>query len=280
MDHTEANAMRAAERYVLGDLSVSEVEEFERHFFDCPQCSEELRLLSVLQENARAVFMEPLPGPLAQPEPAPAPQVEADRTDRFGWQDDELRLVDATPSAKDMEPLFADFDPISAEVERTEHAVHPPVPAVPQSLWTRIANSWKQPWTFAPALAAVAIALVAGYFAGTHQDAGAPRSISSFPLYAASRGEETVVAPPAASQFYTLYMDRTWDRDSTSYRAVITAEGSTAEKYSIPVAAIAPGQSVQVLVPIRALPAGRYVLAISGQDGAPLARYPFVLQIH
>src|SRR5215475_9616636 len=67
MDHPEAINLKAAERYVLGDLSVSEVEEFERHFFDCSQCSEELRVLSVLQENARAVFIEQSPGPRREP---------------------------------------------------------------------------------------------------------------------------------------------------------------------------------------------------------------------
>src|SRR5579872_1279797 len=63
MDHSEASQMEAVDRYVLGDLSVSEVEEFQRHFFDCPQCSEELRTLSVLQDNARAVLSEPSPRP-------------------------------------------------------------------------------------------------------------------------------------------------------------------------------------------------------------------------
>ncbi len=58
MDHLDAGQMKAVERYMLGDLSVSEVEEFERHFFDCPQCSEELRALTIFQENARAVFAE------------------------------------------------------------------------------------------------------------------------------------------------------------------------------------------------------------------------------
>src|ERR1700758_2291112 len=75
MDHSEATEMRAAERYVLGDLSVSEVEEFERHFFDCPQCSEELRALTIFQEHARAVFLEPEPAPL--PAPASTPQSKA-----------------------------------------------------------------------------------------------------------------------------------------------------------------------------------------------------------
>ena len=58
MDHLDADQTKAVERYMLGDLSVSEVEEFERHFFDCPQCSEELRTLTLFQANARAVFGE------------------------------------------------------------------------------------------------------------------------------------------------------------------------------------------------------------------------------
>src|ERR1700728_3579673 len=81
MEHSEAQNMGAAERYMLGDLSVSEVEEFERHFFDCPQCSEELRALSILQENARVVFMEQ--------ESAPSPQVSVPVTEpkaaRASW---------------------------------------------------------------------------------------------------------------------------------------------------------------------------------------------------
>src|SRR5215471_3368829 len=70
MDHTEAVRSNAAERYTLGDLPVGEVEEFERHFFECPQCSEELRMLTILAENTRAVFAEHpfrvAPEPVAQ----------------------------------------------------------------------------------------------------------------------------------------------------------------------------------------------------------------------
>ena len=74
MDHLDADNTKAVERYMLGDLSVSEVEEFERHFFDCPQCSEELRALTIFQENARAVFVEqdlaPNPASVHAPESA------------------------------------------------------------------------------------------------------------------------------------------------------------------------------------------------------------------
>src|SRR5580698_3327083 len=82
MDHPEAIQMKAAERYVLGDLSVSEVEEFERHFFDCSQCSEELRTLAILQDNARAVFLEPGPAP----SPASRPVIEGAKPGRAGWR--------------------------------------------------------------------------------------------------------------------------------------------------------------------------------------------------
>jgi anti-sigma factor RsiW len=71
MDHLDADKTKAVERYMLGDLSVSEVEEFERHFFDCPQCSEELRVLTIFQENARAVFGEQDPAPIPPSVPVP-----------------------------------------------------------------------------------------------------------------------------------------------------------------------------------------------------------------
>jgi hypothetical protein len=79
MDHLDAEQIKAVERYVLNDLSVSEVEEFERHFFDCPQCSEELRALTIFQENARAVF--------AGEDPAPVPaMVTAPKSAAKWWQ--------------------------------------------------------------------------------------------------------------------------------------------------------------------------------------------------
>src|ERR1700684_3130501 len=86
MDHAEAMQMRAAERYMLADLSVSEVEDFERHFFDCPQCSEELRTLSILRENARAVFMEQHSSPSVSGVPVSHPPVTAPKPGRTGWR--------------------------------------------------------------------------------------------------------------------------------------------------------------------------------------------------
>lgn len=58
MEHDQATGLRAAERYLLGELSDAERDEFEQHFFDCPACTEEVRAGAIFAANARAVFAE------------------------------------------------------------------------------------------------------------------------------------------------------------------------------------------------------------------------------
>jgi anti-sigma factor RsiW len=58
MDHAEATRRLAAEQYLLGELNESEREEFENHFFACPECSETVEAGAVLVANTRAVFRE------------------------------------------------------------------------------------------------------------------------------------------------------------------------------------------------------------------------------
>lgn len=64
MDHAEAARKLAVEQYLLGELSGPEREEFEEHFFGCPECVEALELGNGLISNARAVFGEDRPLPL------------------------------------------------------------------------------------------------------------------------------------------------------------------------------------------------------------------------
>lgn len=221
MDHSEAIKMKAVERYVLADLSVSDVEEFERHFFDCPQCSEELRMLSVLQDNARAVFTE-------------------------------QSLSPATAS----------------------------LPAIPRAAgWW---NGLLRPWFAVPAVAALAVAILGGYEEGLRHQSNAIQTVSEYPLYAAARGDETVVSPPAGAPFYALYMDRTWERDFPGYRSVIRDDPGGVERYSLRIPMPPPGRQIHVLAPSHALTAGRHVLVIFGTDNAgqetEVARYPFTLK--
>ncbi len=76
MNHTEAVSSGAVDRYLLGQLSASESEEFERHFFDCLECGRELRAGAMFEDNARAVFEErnpaAAPAPVERPKPIKA----------------------------------------------------------------------------------------------------------------------------------------------------------------------------------------------------------------
>lgn len=67
MEHDQATRMQAAERYLLGELSDAERDQFEEHFFDCQACAEEVRTGAIFEANARAVFVDqarqpPAPG--------------------------------------------------------------------------------------------------------------------------------------------------------------------------------------------------------------------------
>jgi hypothetical protein len=56
MDHAEAVRKLAVERYLLGELRGLAREEFEEHFFGCPECVEALEMGIGFMKNARAVF--------------------------------------------------------------------------------------------------------------------------------------------------------------------------------------------------------------------------------
>ena len=42
MDHLEAVKHKAVEKYLLGELAAPERDEFEAHFFECPECAKDL----------------------------------------------------------------------------------------------------------------------------------------------------------------------------------------------------------------------------------------------
>jgi hypothetical protein len=56
MEHTEAVQLKAAERYVLGELSGELRAQYEEHYFGCPECAEDLKLAAAFVENTRAVL--------------------------------------------------------------------------------------------------------------------------------------------------------------------------------------------------------------------------------
>jgi len=56
MEHTQAVETKAVERYLLGELAPSSREEFEKHFFDCEECSEDLRMGTLFLDTTKEVL--------------------------------------------------------------------------------------------------------------------------------------------------------------------------------------------------------------------------------
>jgi hypothetical protein len=75
MDHNQAARIQAPARYLLGELSLPEREEFEEHFFTCRECAEELRTGAIFAANARAVFRDQLHRPTRVAPATPQPDV-------------------------------------------------------------------------------------------------------------------------------------------------------------------------------------------------------------
>ena len=94
MDHEQAVDKGVVERYLLGELSSSESEEFETHFFGCTQCAQELQAGAIFEENAKAVFLEESPGTAN----ARTPQVKNERLSLSWWSRLWLRPWSAVPA--------------------------------------------------------------------------------------------------------------------------------------------------------------------------------------
>jgi hypothetical protein len=59
MEHKKAIATLAAEKYVLDEFPPDQREEFEEHFFSCPECADDVRSLNLFRANAKVVLSEP-----------------------------------------------------------------------------------------------------------------------------------------------------------------------------------------------------------------------------
>jgi len=58
MDHNEAIQLQAAVKYVLGELSPVQREEYEEHYFDCSECAVDLKVLATFADTTREVLRQ------------------------------------------------------------------------------------------------------------------------------------------------------------------------------------------------------------------------------
>ena len=75
MHHAEAIGSSAAERYALGEMGTPERDRYEEHFFDCPDCAEEVKAAVTFLDSAAPVLREEKapasPGETGRPDPEP-----------------------------------------------------------------------------------------------------------------------------------------------------------------------------------------------------------------
>lgn len=58
MDHHLAVKQQMAERYIFGELSEAERDDFEEHLADCTRCGEDVKAAQIFAANSYAVFRE------------------------------------------------------------------------------------------------------------------------------------------------------------------------------------------------------------------------------
>ena len=92
MEHLQAIQLKAAERYVLGELPNDLREQYEEHFFGCAECAEEVSLAVAFVENSRAAM-----GSAPVTPPVRLPVADAQRPAASGWLGAFLRPNFAVP---------------------------------------------------------------------------------------------------------------------------------------------------------------------------------------
>jgi hypothetical protein len=59
MEHDRAVETQAVERYLLGEMTPDEREEFEEHYFACAECARDVRAAARFRANARDILRNP-----------------------------------------------------------------------------------------------------------------------------------------------------------------------------------------------------------------------------
>jgi hypothetical protein len=71
MDHSDAQRLKATERYLLNELDPEQLDQFEEHVFDCRDCALDVRAAAMFLEQSKSELSEAPPElPVKVPTPA------------------------------------------------------------------------------------------------------------------------------------------------------------------------------------------------------------------
>ena len=59
MDHNDVVRQKLTERYLLNELEGEQRDEFEEHYFDCPECALDIRAGSEFVESSKVILSQP-----------------------------------------------------------------------------------------------------------------------------------------------------------------------------------------------------------------------------
>lgn len=87
MNHNEAIELQAAVKYVLGELSPVQRDDYEDHYIDCPECAKDVHAAAAFADTTREVFRQ-------EKQAEAAKSTERVRAGWFAW----LKPVVAVPA--------------------------------------------------------------------------------------------------------------------------------------------------------------------------------------
>jgi hypothetical protein len=58
MNHDDALRLKATEKYLLNELDPEQLDQFEEHIFDCPECAIDVRAGAMFVEQSKALFSD------------------------------------------------------------------------------------------------------------------------------------------------------------------------------------------------------------------------------
>jgi hypothetical protein len=276
--HADATATQAVERYLLGELSAEERDQFEAHAFDCVECAEDLKAAAMFLDTSRSVLGE---DPLA----------------RSAFVRSAMARSTWDPSATGRSATVQSDTP-SGSAE----AANSPSPRAQAARHAgRGWRAWLNPAALMPSYALVpAMVLLLGFTLYQNlvtlpalRNSSAPRALSAFSFVSSgTRGATPMVIAAPPRQPFLLFFDIPPGGRFTSYHCAIVAEDGTPQ-VTVDVSAAQARDTVQLFVPAARLHPGPHTLVITGdttgETGAAvaaaamtakqeIARYPFVLQ--
>ncbi len=239
MTHAQASETQAIERYLLGELSDDERDQFEAHLFDCLTCAEDLKDAAVFLDTSRDLLRSTKSAAAADAGTSVAAATRAGGPRRrwLSWLDlSSLQPVAVPAFLGAAVPAFL----IVLGLALYQNLVT--IPALRDSSSPRALSSF------------------------------------SFVSSGARAGGTPLVIDTPPRQPFLMFFDIPPGGHYASYHCAIVRDDTNTPEVSMDVSADQARDTVQMFVPASRLHPGSHTLVITGDPQHEIARYPFVLQ--